>query len=793
MRLNYTSLNRSPTSLSYLLSSGFKPASLFAQSEPGVWLDPSDVADLAWRRNLLTYSEQFDNAVWLKDGATITTNAAVAPDSTMTADGLVVTTRLYWFDNTGVIGVKIQSIYAKANLDSTLAITAIGGQSVVGGNSVVVNLTTGLSTSGHVSPNVTVTDTGNGWWRISILTYVNTASGNSTYWTIGPTSGIYIWGAQLELGSTATPYQRISDVTTEVLERFPTTTLFQDTTGTTPVTTPGQPVGLVLDKSKGLVLGPELVTNGDFSSGSTGWIATSWVISGGKATISNVSDSLAQNVTLVAGKTYRVEYTLSEFSGTGAFRPRFFGGTTVTGTSRSANGTYAEIMTAVSGNTQMAISVTSATCSGSVDNISVREIPGNHATQATSASRPTYGIEPLGGRRNLLTHTEEFDNAAWTKAGLTVTANQGAAPNGTTAADLAVVNNGAQAAVQLYRDIGVGQGSTTMTMSGYVKSNGATYASVGWVYASGVYCVASFDLSTQTLTRSAAAGGFTIVGTPSITAVSGATGWYRISITATTPSNTDYSRFPSLWPRVNAWTSGLPDTGDTGNGTSGIYIWGAQLELGSTATAYQRVGTAFDVTEAGVASVSYLSFDGVDDSLVTPTITPGIDKVQVFAGVRKLSDTNAACLLELGSSISLNARTFGLFAPGTNGSADYYFGTRGTVLQNLQTSTVYPAPISNVVTAISDISGDMARLHVNGTQAVQNTGDQGTGNFDSYPLYVGRRAGTSLPFNGQIYSLIVRFGTNLTTDQIASIESSVGSKTGFFTPTITGVPTIGVS
>jgi len=37
------------------------------------------------------------------------------------------------------------------------------------------------------------------------------------------------------------------------------TTLFQDTAGTTPVTTPGDPVGLVLDKSKGLVLGPDVV------------------------------------------------------------------------------------------------------------------------------------------------------------------------------------------------------------------------------------------------------------------------------------------------------------------------------------------------------------------------------------------------------------------------------------------------------------------------------------------------------------------------------------------------------
>ena len=36
--------------------------------------------------NLLTYSEQFDNAAWVKDGATLTANAAVAPDVTTTSD-----------------------------------------------------------------------------------------------------------------------------------------------------------------------------------------------------------------------------------------------------------------------------------------------------------------------------------------------------------------------------------------------------------------------------------------------------------------------------------------------------------------------------------------------------------------------------------------------------------------------------------------------------------------------------------------------------------------------------------
>jgi len=66
------------------------------------------------------------------------------------------------------------------------------------------------------------------------------------------------------------------------------TTMFTDAAGSTPVTTPGQTVALLLDKSKGLVLGSELVTNGDFSAGSTGWtLLGTATISGGVAIINS--------------------------------------------------------------------------------------------------------------------------------------------------------------------------------------------------------------------------------------------------------------------------------------------------------------------------------------------------------------------------------------------------------------------------------------------------------------------------------------------------------------------------
>jgi len=165
-----------------------------------------------------------------------------------------------------------------------------------------------------------------------------------------------------------------------------------------------------------------------------------------------------------------VTYTVTSFSGTGGVRPRFFGGTTVTGTTVSNAGTYSEYLVAVTGNTQVALASTTATCAVIIDNISVREVPGNHAIQATSASRPT-----LQARANLLTYSEQFDNAAWTNVGTpTVTANTTLAPDGTTTAD--TINDSSAVESQGRRQTITIPASTTITYTGSVyilKTSGA--------------------------------------------------------------------------------------------------------------------------------------------------------------------------------------------------------------------------------------------------------------------------------------------------------------------------------
>jgi len=162
------------------------------------------------------------------------------------------------------------------------------------------------------------------------------------------------------------------------------TTLYQDAAGTTPVTAVGQPVGLMLDQSKGLVLGPELVTNGDFSSGSN-WtrIGTGGTvaISGGVASVTSVAGSFevigySQSIPVVSGKTYFVTAAYTKSSVSGFARVSF--GPTVVFNGVATSGVISGYVTASAstftlqafnpGNGSEAITVT-------FDNISVRELP----------------------------------------------------------------------------------------------------------------------------------------------------------------------------------------------------------------------------------------------------------------------------------------------------------------------------------------------------------------------------------------------------------------------------------
>ena len=567
------------------------------------------------------------------------------------------------------------------------------------------------------------------------------------------------------------------------------TTMFTDTAGTTPVTTPGQTVALMLDKSRGLVPGPELVTNGDFATDLSGWsnnISATWETGGALLSATSASAQLAQSFSTVAGRTYRLNYQfVSGNLGNSLVRV----GTAANDASIASvgmgagPGSFSRVFTATGTATWVTLFVSypSVSINGKWDNISVREIPGNHATQATAASRPTYAIEPMTGRRNLLTWSEGFDNAAWSKSNVTVGADAGVAPNGTTTAEKLTPNTSNTTKFALGSPNYIASTGQGVVYSCYVKADGYNKIALRESASTGAY--ASFDISTGSVIETGNAGSI-VVSNASATSVGN--GWYRIAMTCTNSVGAQTNGF-GAWPLSASYTTGQPSSQNwTGNGTSGVLIWGAQLELGSTATPYQRVTTQFDVTETGVASKSYLFFDGSDDFMLTGTITPGVDKAQVFAGVRRFADT-AGTIAEFSTGINVSVGSLALFTGTNSGTAlgnGFQAGSRGTQFSAGVFSFVtgFIPPVTAVISSSHDIMGDLSVVRGNGVAGSSGTSDQGTGNFLAYPLYIGRRGGTTLPFNGHIYGLITRFSAaNLDAATITSTETWMNGKTGAYT------------
>jgi hypothetical protein len=85
--------------------------------------------------------------------------------------------------------------------------------------------------------------------------------------------------------------------------------------------------------------------------------------------------------------------------------------------------------------------------------------------------------------------------------------------------------------------------------------------------------------------------------------------------------------------------------------------------------------------------------------------------------------------------------------------------------------------VTNFVVATHDITAAFSALRVNGTaNGVIGTATKGTGNFGNYPIFIGRRGGSSLPFNGQLFGLVVR-NTLDVSSETAQTEKLIARKT----------------
>jgi len=215
-----------------------------------------------------------------------------------------------------------------------------------------------------------------------------------------------------------------------------------------------------------------------------------------------------------------------------------------------------------------------------------------------------------------------------------------------------------------------------------------------------------------------------------------------------------------LTTTTTAWTTRMRfGFGVLSNATGFATFRRPQFEIGTTRTAYQRVGaTAFDVTESGQRDCYGVRTDGIDDRYNTTNNVnfTATNKMTVFAAVRKRSDAARGVIVS--HNENLDSR-FSLESPDTDPTFRALYRSRGTATAAaIATSAAFTAPVNMVMTGESDIGSPFARLRINGASVANVTVNQGTGNYANAALQLFHIA-SSGHFNGDMFAIIIAGGS----------------------------------
>jgi hypothetical protein len=306
---------------------------------------------------------------------------------------------------------------------------------------------------------------------------------------------------------------------------------------------------------------------------------------------------------------------------------------------------------------------------------------------------PQLLMEPT--RTNLFTFSDMFDNSAWAKDAASVSGNVLVSPDGYTNADL-LVEDSSLGNHRVFRSFSYVSG-TTYAASCFIKQGSGTRRIIFFYGATafGSNLMVNFNIQTGVVTTSS--------GSITGKLENYGNGWYRCTAIATA-TTTASTAFGIYLRQTDAATSATY----TGDGTSSMYLWGAQIEAGAYATSYIPTTAA--------------------------TVTRNLDSAFDTGISSLLGQTEGTVFIDMSHSANISARS--IFAIDINATTNFIAGTinnsNAVVFQVRQSGSSTTIITSSALSlgrhkiAFAYKSGDYA-LYIDGVQI-------GTSNSTVYPV-----------------------------------------------------------